>query len=146
MANASLRFEDRLEGTSNFSAWRECIALVLEEQGLWEFVEGTAVLPGDPTQQPIHLKKDVKSRRIIIDRVKDHIIPHLSRKKTTKDMWEALIKLYQSNNQSRKMLLKEKLESTKIAREILLQPISPSSLRSEMSWQQLGRQWMRLGW
>jgi hypothetical protein len=102
MANAGLRFEDRLEGASNFSPWRERIALVLEEQGLWEFVEGTTVLPVDPTQQPTHLRKDVKARRIIIDGVKDHIIPHLSGKKTTKDMWEALTKLYQSDNQSRK--------------------------------------------
>jgi hypothetical protein len=116
MANAGLTFEDRLEGASNFSPWRERIGFLLEEQGLWEFVEGIAILPADPTQQPAHLKRDVKARRIIIDGVKDHIIPHLSRKKTTKDMWEALVKLYQSDNQSRKMLLREKLRSTKMAR------------------------------
>ena len=40
MANAGLRFEDRLEGASNFSPWRECMDLVLEEQGLWEIAEG----------------------------------------------------------------------------------------------------------
>jgi hypothetical protein len=51
-----------------------------------------------------------------VDVVKDHIIPHLSGKKTTKDMWEALGKLYQPDNQSRKMLLREKLKSTKMAK------------------------------
>jgi hypothetical protein len=116
MANAGLRFEDRLEGASNFSPWRERIGLLLEEQGLWEFVEGTSVLPTNLAQQPPHLRGDVKARRIIIDGVKDHIIHHLSGKKTAKDMWEALVKLYQSDNQSRKMLLKEKLKSTKMAR------------------------------
>jgi hypothetical protein len=40
MAGASLRFEDRLEGASNFSPWRERMGLLLEENGLWEFVEG----------------------------------------------------------------------------------------------------------
>jgi hypothetical protein len=45
MANAGLRFEDRLEGASNFSPWRERIGLLLEEQGLWEFAEGTTILP-----------------------------------------------------------------------------------------------------
>ena len=39
----------------------------------------------------------------------------MSGMKKTKDMWEALVKLYQSDNQSRKMLLREKLRSTKIA-------------------------------
>jgi hypothetical protein len=67
-----------LEGASNFSPWREHIALVLEEQGLWEFVEGTPTPPVDPTQLAAHIRKDVKARRIIIDGVKDHIIPHLS--------------------------------------------------------------------
>jgi hypothetical protein len=116
MANAGLRFEDKVEGASNFSPWREHIALVLEEQGLWEFVEGTIAALADPVQLAAHERKDVKARRIIIDGVKDCIIPHLSGKKTTKDMWEALTKLSQSNNQSRKMLLGEKLESTKMAR------------------------------
>jgi 2-phosphoglycerate kinase len=58
----------------------------------------------------------VKERRIIIDGVKDHIIPHLSGEKTAKEMWESLTKLYQSDNQSRKIMLKEKLRSTKMAR------------------------------
>jgi hypothetical protein len=98
MASARLRFEDRLEGASNFNPWRE------------EFVEGKAILSADPAQQPAHLK------RIIIDGVKNHGIPHMSGKKTTKDMWEALVKLYQSDNQSKKMLLKEKLRSTKMAK------------------------------
>ena len=70
------------------------MGLLLEESGLWEFVEGKAVLPTNPSQQPTHLKKDVKTRRIIVDGVKYHIIHHLSNKKTTKDMWEALVKLY----------------------------------------------------
>ena len=51
-----------------------------------------------------------------MDGVKDHIIPHLSGKKTTREMWEALAKLYQSDSQSRKMLLREKLRSTKMAK------------------------------
>jgi 2-phosphoglycerate kinase len=51
-----------------------------------------------------------------VDGVKDHIIPHFSSKKTAKEMWEALVKLYQSHNQSRKMLLREKLRSTKMAK------------------------------
>jgi hypothetical protein len=51
-----------------------------------------------------------------VDGVKDHIIPHLSGKKTTKDMWEVVVKLYQYDNQSRKMLLREKLRSTKMAK------------------------------
>jgi hypothetical protein len=44
--------------------------------------------------------------------VKDHLIPHIVKKKTAKDMYDALGTLYQSVNVSRKMLLKNKLTST----------------------------------
>jgi hypothetical protein len=74
------------------------------------------VPPTDLAQLVAHLGKDVNPRRIIIDGVKDHIIPHLSGKKTAKEMWQSLTKLYESNNQSRKMMLGEKLKSTKTAR------------------------------
>jgi len=39
-------------------------------------------------------QRDVKNRRIILDAVKDHVIPHLFEKNTTREMWEALMKLY----------------------------------------------------
>ena len=116
MANAGLRFEDRLDGASNFYPWREHISLLLEENGLLEIAEGKVAAQADPTQLAAHTKKNIKARRILVDGVKDHIIPHLLGKKTTKDMWEALVKLYQSDSQSRKMLLREKLRSTKMAK------------------------------
>jgi hypothetical protein len=116
MTSASLRVEDRLDGASNFCPWRERISLVLEENGLLEIVESKVAAPADPVQLATHTKKDVKARRILVDGVKDHIIPHLSSKKSAKEVWEALIKLYQSDNQSKKMLLREKLRSTKMAK------------------------------
>jgi hypothetical protein len=56
----------------------------------------------------------VKARCIILDGVKDHLIPHLSRKNTARDMWEALKGLFQSKNENRKMVLREKLIDTKM--------------------------------
>jgi hypothetical protein len=82
---ASLRYEYMLEGATKFSPWRERMVLLLEEKGLWEIAKGKVVLPADLAQQPDFLKKDVKARRIIVDGVKDHIIPHLSGKETAKD-------------------------------------------------------------
>jgi hypothetical protein len=98
MTSAGLRFEDRLDGASNFYSWRERIGLVLEENGLLEIVEGKVVALVDLVQLAAHNKKYVKARRIIVDGVKDHIIPHLFGNKTLKDIWEALVKLYQSEN------------------------------------------------
>jgi hypothetical protein len=58
--------------------------------------------------------KDVKDRRIILDGVKDHLIPHLSGKTPARDMWEALKSLFQSKNENRKMVLREKLRDMKM--------------------------------
>jgi hypothetical protein len=32
--------------------------------------------------------------------VKDHLIPHLAEKKTTKEMWDALKNLYEAKNEN----------------------------------------------
>jgi hypothetical protein len=114
MASAGLRFEDRLDGASNFYPWREHISLLLEENGLLKITEGKVAAPTDPIQLASHGKKDVKARILLVDGVKDHILPHLFGKKTTKDMWEALVKLYQSENQSTNLLLRENPRSTKM--------------------------------
>ena len=54
---------------------------------------------------------------IIMDGVKDHIVvPHLSSKKTTAEMWTALESLYQSKNKNRKMVLQERMRSTRLAK------------------------------
>ena len=48
-------------------------------------------------------QKDVKSMRIILDGVKDHLISHLSGKDIVWEMMEALKDLFQSNNENRKI-------------------------------------------
>ena len=70
-----LRFDDRLEGDSNFSPQRARITLVLEENEIWEFFDKTQTPPTNSTQFAAHNKKDVKARRIVLDWLKDHIIP-----------------------------------------------------------------------
>lgn len=74
------------------------------------------VTPPDPSLLAIHYQKDVRARRIILNVVKDDVIPHLSRKKIARDMSEALAILCQSDTHNRKMVLKEKLRSTKISK------------------------------
>ena len=61
-------------------------------------------------------KKDIKARRIILDAVKDNVIPHISRKTREYQMWDALTSLFQSSNENRKMVLREKLKSIKMAK------------------------------
>ena len=87
MTSTRLRMEDRLDGARNFISWKARIMLILEENELWdEVVHNTTTVPivVPPTTDAATLtafkKKDIKSRRIILDAVKYHVIPHISSK------------------------------------------------------------------
>jgi hypothetical protein len=49
MSISGIKFEDRLDGASNFGIWKEHILLSLE-YGLKEFAEKTIVVPADAQQ------------------------------------------------------------------------------------------------
>ena len=53
-------------------------------------------------------KKDIKARQIILDVVKDHVIPHLPGKDRAFKMWDALTSLYESSNENQKMVTRQK--------------------------------------
>ena len=61
-------------------------------------------------------KKDIKAKRILLDAVKDHVIPHIASKAMVHQMWTTLTNLYQSSNENRKMVLREKLKSIKMTK------------------------------
>jgi len=47
-------------------------------------------------------KENAKARRIILDSVKDHIVPHIIELNTMKKMWDAIMNLYQNATMNRK--------------------------------------------
>jgi hypothetical protein len=79
MVTTPLRVEDRLDGASNFLYWKARVILALKEYDLWELVDKVVTPPIDQTTLEAHNKKEIKSERVLLDSVKDHLIPHLSR-------------------------------------------------------------------
>jgi len=61
--------------------------------------------------------KQAKAQRFLLDGVKHALIPHLSEKHTSDEMWGVLKKLYETKNENRKMALKEKLHGWKMLKE-----------------------------
>ena len=115
-----LRVDDRLDGQSNYSAWRERIQSIFEEAEVWGIMVHTAQHPVTVSTDVVQLaefnKKNVKGKRLILDGIKDHVIPHVRGKRYSHEMWTALTNLYQSTNENRKMVLREKLKAIKIAK------------------------------
>jgi hypothetical protein len=106
-----------LEGISNYLQWKVRITSVLKENKLWLFANTIVPVPAlDPIDLGVHEVKETKTQRIILDGVKDHLIPHLAKKNTTKEMWDPLKSLYEAKNENRKMALQDKLHSTRMAK------------------------------
>eukprot|EP00253_Pinus_taeda_P002280 PITA_02280 len=66
-------------------------------------------IPVDPTENKKFEEVMAKVKCIILDGVKDHVVQHIAKKEMTKEMWDALKKLYEHTSVQRKMLLENQL-------------------------------------
>jgi hypothetical protein len=60
-------------------------------------------------RNPKHKRNEAKTKRILIDSVRDHLIPHITELKTAKEMFDALVGLFESKNTSRNLALRNQL-------------------------------------
>ena len=111
MAPHGLRDQDRLEGLSNFSVWKARILIVLEAYGLRDHAEQSLATPTDADLLRKHKEVAGHAKRLIMDSIKDHIVPHIVEKRTTNEMWKALTSLYEGKSVQRKMLLEAQMRS-----------------------------------
>jgi len=106
----TLKLKDRLKGETKSWAWKERVLLLLEEIDLKEHVESVVVTPANLQELTAHKKKEVKAKRVLLEFMKDHLIPNIFVKTSTKDMYDALIGLYQNGNTCMKLHLKHQLQ------------------------------------
>eukprot|EP00253_Pinus_taeda_P013612 PITA_13612 len=113
MSFNGLRLEYALEGSSNYIAWKDRMEVVLDDNGLKEFIDTDIPKPTDATQADAWQKKIAKCRRILLEGVKDHIVSSLHGKATPYLMWKSLTELFQRKSDQRKLALKDKLRNIK---------------------------------
>ena len=101
--------EDKLGGDDNFRAWKYKISLILEENDLDQYISNEVLEQEGDEAKAIHKKKFVNAKRIIVDSIKDHLIPHVSSLKTPYEVFDALMKLFEGNNINRNMTLRNQL-------------------------------------
>jgi 2-phosphoglycerate kinase len=90
--------------------------MISDVNDILEHIAETAAAPTDAALLGPWKKGEAKAKSIILDGVKDQIIPHLTEKMLAKDMWAALSVLYQSKKENRVMVLRERMRSTKMAK------------------------------
>jgi hypothetical protein len=119
MLASQMRVEDILAGTSNWSSWKARMIFVFEDLELWDIAE--AAVPPIPVTALVLVaefrKRNNKVKRTICDAVRDHIIPHLTRKAHAYEMWSSLCKLYESSNENQKMVLHDRLRGIRMLKD-----------------------------
>ena len=64
------------------------VLLYLEENEVNDFSLTTMPVPDDPNQLATWRKNYVKARKILMDFVKNHLVYHMGKEETSKDMFE----------------------------------------------------------
>ena len=108
--------EDRLDGASNYGSWKPRVLLALEEYDVKDFAVQEVPMPEQDKRQASCRRHDVKARKILMDSVKSHLIFHISKAETAKDMFDILKNLFQRDNTSRSIALRTRLHTIKMKR------------------------------
>jgi hypothetical protein len=70
--------------------------------------------PADVAEKAKHQNDTIRAKRIVADSIKDHLIPYVSSKKTSKEMFDALTILYEGKNVNQKMNLRTQLKNARM--------------------------------
>ncbi|XP_057837498.2 uncharacterized protein LOC131047712 [Cryptomeria japonica] len=111
-----LKVEDKLDGAANYTSWKFRLPIVLEENDLLNYVKSVVDEPSDDSEKAQWRKNNFMARKILIDSIKDHLVPVISKLDSAKEMFECLQSLYEFNNIGRALALRRQLLHIKMAR------------------------------
>ena len=109
-----MNVEDPLDGATNFISWNPRVLLILEENDLLKFVNEKVLEPEAKEEKSQWRKCDAKARRILVDSIKDHLVPQVSEKKTTRKMFKTLKKLFEHSSINVTLTLRNQLSNMKM--------------------------------
>ena len=103
-----MKSKNKLEGDSNFRAWKTRIDLILAKNKVLDTVKGKIMEPRfeegkekEPQNVAVMEKfKDngINAMSIIVDSIKYHLIPYISHLDSSKKMYDALTNLFSVRN------------------------------------------------
>jgi hypothetical protein len=115
----SMKSENKLDGASNFRAWKTRIDLILAKNKVLDIMKGKIVEPEfeegkeKEPQNIVVVEKfkdgDINAMSIIVESIKDHLIPYISHLDSLKKMYDALTNIFSVRNIGHVMSLKNEL-------------------------------------
>jgi hypothetical protein len=119
-----MKSENKLDGASNFRAWKTRIDIILTRNKVLDIVKGKIMKPEfeegkeKEPQNVAAMEKfkdnDINAMSIIVESIKDHLIPYISHLDSSKKMYNALTNLFSVRNIGQVMSLKNELRDMKM--------------------------------
>ena len=88
--------------------------LILEEHDLDGYIKEEVKEPKGDEAKSKHKKDMVEAKRIIVDYIKDHLIPQVYSKNTPKEVFDALTNIFERKNINMRMTLRNQLKGVKM--------------------------------
>jgi hypothetical protein len=116
----SMKSKNKLEGASNFKAWKTRIDLILAKNNKVldivepQFEEGKEKEPQNVVVMEKFKGNDINAMSIIVDSVKYHLIPYISHLDSSKKMYDALTNLFSVRNIGQVTSLKNEFRDIKM--------------------------------
>jgi hypothetical protein len=115
----SMKSKNKLDGASNFRAWKTRIELILAKNKVLdimkgkivklEFEEGKEKEPQNVAVMEKFKDSDINAMSIIVDSIKYHLIPYISHLYSSKNIYDSLTNLFSVRNIGQVMSLKNEL-------------------------------------
>jgi hypothetical protein len=119
-----MKLENKLDGAYNFRAWKTRIELILSKNKVLDIMEGKIVKlefeegKEKEPQNVVAMEKfkdsDINAMSIILESIKDHLIPYISHIDSLKKMYDALTNLFSIRNIGQVMSMKNELRDMKM--------------------------------
>ena len=108
--------EDKLHDKSDYHGWKMSLDLTLEEKEVMDYLQGK--IPEPPSNASAATKTkynraEVKAKKIIRDSIDKHLVTYISELKTSKEIYDKLVNMFNVSNVNQILFLKNKLKDIK---------------------------------
>jgi len=111
---------NKLVGASKYLAWKKRKNLnLIENEVIMEHVKGSITKPRKEDSQALAkcMEGEVRTQRILIESIKDPLIPYVSKLETSKEIYDKLVELYFVSTAREVISLRQELYKLKMSRE-----------------------------
>lgn len=106
MASTGLRYQDRLEGTSNYVIWKASISRLPDEYDLKAYIDSVVDVHTDANVLKDYKKEMAKAKRLILDGVRDHVVSYIAGKDTARRCGRHLLRYTRDLQRSERCILR----------------------------------------